>query len=174
MERERAQRIKLLILDVDGVQTDGGLYMGVEGEVLRRFDIRDGTGIALAIQAGLRVAFMSGKSSPAIRRRAAELGVEDVFEDLRDKNEAYEGLKSRYGLSDEEVAYVADDVIDLPVFRRVGLAIAVGDAAEEVQRFAHRVTVRPGGRGAVREVVEYILRAQGKWEAILKTRFGLL
>jgi 3-deoxy-D-manno-octulosonate 8-phosphate phosphatase (KDO 8-P phosphatase) len=174
MERERAQKIKLIILDVDGVQTDGGLYMGLEGETLRRFDIRDGTGISIAIEAGLRVAFMSGKSSPAIRRRAAELGVEDVFEDLRDKNEAYEALKTRYGLLDEEVAYVADDIIDLPVLQRVGLAIAVGDAVEEVQRVAHRVTVRPGGRGAVREVVEYILRAQGKWEEILKTRYGLL
>ncbi len=174
MDRDRAQKIKLLILDVDGVQTDGGIYIGGRGDPLRRFDIRDGTGIYIAIEAGIRVAFMSGKSSRAVRKRAADLGVKDVFEGLRDKGEAYERLKSKYGFIDEEVAFVGDDVIDLPVLRQVGLAIAVGDAVEEVQQVAHRVTVRPGGRGAVREVVEYILRAQGKWEEIVQRRYGLL
>ncbi len=158
---------------MDGVQTDRGIYLGSDGAPVRRYDVRDGTGITVALDAGLRIAFLSGKSSPSIRARASELGVEDVYEDLRNKAQAYEELKAKHGLADEEVAYVADDVIDLPVMRCVGLPIAVADAAEEVLAVATRVTIRPGGHGAVREAIEFILRAQGKWDETLKTRFGL-
>ena len=169
--QEAARKIRLIILDVDGVQTDRGIYVASDGGSMRRFDIRDGTGVAL--DAGLQIAFLSGKGSPSIRARAEELGVEDVYENLRDKTPAYEELKAKHGLADDEVAYVADDVIDLPVMRRVGLPVAVADAAVEVLTAATRVTIRPGGHGAVREAVEFILHAQGKWDETLKSRFGL-
>ncbi|MFQ5694023.1 MAG: KdsC family phosphatase [Nitrospinota bacterium] len=171
--QERARRIRFVILDVDGVQTDCGLYLGADGVPLRRFDIRDGTGIVIALQAGFKVAFLSGKGSPSIRTRAADLGVEDVYEDLTDKLAAYEDLKAKHGLADEEVAYLADDVIDLPVLRRVGLPMAVADAAAEVLAAAARVTIRPGGHGAVREAIEFILTAQGKWWKTLQARYGV-
>ena len=172
LPQERARKIRLLMLDVDGVQTDRGLSYGEDGGPVRRFDVRDGTGIALAQQSGIVVAFLSGKGAPSIRARAEELDVKDVYENLRDKVTAYEELKVKYGVTDDEVAYVADDVIDLPVLQKVGLPIAVADAAAEVLAAAARVTVRPGGHGAVREAVEFILRAQGKWGEALKLRFG--
>ena len=171
--QEAARKIRLLILDVDGVQTDRGIYVSSDGASMRRYDIRDGTGVTVALDAGLHVAFISGKGSPSIRARAEELGVEDVYENMRDKTPAYEELKAKHGLADEEIAYVADDVIDLPVMRRVGLPVAVADAAVEVLAAATRVTIRPGGHGAVREAVEFILHAQGKWNETLKSRFGL-
>ncbi len=171
--QERARKVRLILLDVDGVQTDGGLYLGPDGAPLRRFDVRDGTGISVALQAGFKVAFISGKGSPSIRSRAGELGVEDVYENLQRKTEAYEDLKAKYGLSDEEVAFLADDVIDLPVLRQVGLPLAVADAAAEVLAVAARVMIRPGGHGAVREAIEFIMRAQGTWDEALKTRYGV-
>jgi 3-deoxy-D-manno-octulosonate 8-phosphate phosphatase (KDO 8-P phosphatase) len=170
---ECARRIRLLILDVDGVQTDRGLYYGETGGVARRFDVQDGTGITLAQEAGIVVAFASGKGGVSIRARAEELGVEDIYENLRDKVKAYEELKAKYIVTDLEVAYIADDVIDLPVLRKVGLGIAVADAADEVLKAATWVTVCPGGRGAVRESVEFILRAQNKWDKVLEQRYGV-
>ena len=171
--QERARKVRLILLDVDGVQTDRGIYMGSDGSALRRFDVRDGTGITVALDAGLKIAFLSGKSSPSIRTRAEELGVVDVFENLEAKLEAYETIKAKYGVTDEEVAYLADDVIDLPVLCRVGLPMAVADAATEVLEAAVRVMICPGGHGAVREAIEFIMHAQGNWNEALKARFGL-
>ncbi|MFQ5913211.1 MAG: KdsC family phosphatase [Nitrospinota bacterium] len=171
--RDRARKIRLLLLDVDGVQTDRGIYLAADGAPMRRFDIRDGTGITVALDAGIKVAFLSGKGSPSIGSRAEELGVEDVYENLESKMAAYEELKAKHGLADEEIAYLADDLIDLPVLRRVGLPMAVADAAAEVLAEAARVTFRPGGHGAVREAIEFILHAQGKWDATLKSRYVL-
>lgn len=171
--QDRARKIRLLLLDVDGVQTDRGIYLGGDGVPLRRFDVRDGTGVSVALDAGLKVAFVSGKGSPAVRSRAEELGVKDVYENLQNKLVAYEELKGKYGLADEEVAYLADDVIDLSVLRRVGLPMAVADAASEVLAAAVRVTIRPGGHGAVREAIEFILRAQDRWDRALQARYSL-
>ena len=136
-------------------------------------DVQDGTGITLAQEAGIVVAFASGKGGVSIRARAEELGVEDIYENLRDKVKAYEELKAKYIVTDLEVAYIADDVIALPVLRKVGLGVAVADAADEVLKAATWVTVCPGGRGAVRESVEFILRAQNKWDKVLEQRYGV-
>jgi 3-deoxy-D-manno-octulosonate 8-phosphate phosphatase (KDO 8-P phosphatase) len=170
---DRARKVRLILLDVDGVQTDRGIYLGADGVPWRRFDVRDGTGITVAQDAGIKVAFLSGKASPSIRGRAEELGVTDVYEGLRNKLEAYEEVKTKYDAADTEVAYLADDVIDLPVLLRVGLPLAVADAAPEVLDAAIRVMICPGGQGAVREAIEFIMHAQGIWDRTLKARYGL-
>ncbi|MFQ5896220.1 MAG: KdsC family phosphatase [Nitrospinota bacterium] len=163
---ERARRVRLLAMDVDGVLTDGGIYLA-EGVELRRFDVKDGAGIVLAQRAGLEVAWLSGRSSPVVAARAADLGVRHLRQGSLDKLPGYLEVVSELGLADAQVAYVGDDVLDVPVLRRVGLAVAVADASPEARRAAHLVTRAAGGRGAVREVVELILKAQGKWEGLL-------
>ncbi len=163
----RAQSIRLLILDVDGVLTDGGLYFGPSGETLKVFHVRDGHGIKMAQQAGIEVAFLSGRRSDAARHRARELGVAHFYEGVRDKVAVLEQLAAALNLTPLQAAAVGDDLVDLPLMARVGLAVAVADAAPEVKAAAHWVTTLPGGKGAVREVCDLLLKVQGKWgEAI--------
>lgn len=159
--RERAARIRLVIFDVDGVLTDGSLYLGDDGQEYKAFHSRDGHGMVLLQESGVRLAVITGRTSNVVRLRMASLGIEDVFQGYRDKLLAYEELKRRHGLADEEIAYVGDDLVDLPVMARVGLAIAVADADPRVRALAHWCTAAPGGRGAAREVCELILDAQG-------------
>lgn len=159
--RERAARIRLAIFDVDGVLTDGSLYLGDDGQEYKAFHSRDGHGMVLLQESGVRLAVITGRTSNVVRLRMASLGIEDVFQGYRDKLLAYEELKRRHGLADEEIAYVGDDLVDLPVMARVGLAIAVADADPRVRALAHWCTAAPGGRGAAREVCELILDAQG-------------
>ena len=161
--RERAKRIKLLILDCDGVLTDGRIIPLSETDETKFFDAKDGHGLRMATRAGLKTAIISGRSSFAVRTRAKDLGLTYLYEGIWVKTEPYEEILREEGLVDAEVCYVGDDVTDIPLLRRVGLAIAVGDAAEEVKSHSHFVTARPGGRGAVREVVELILKCQDKW-----------
>jgi 3-deoxy-D-manno-octulosonate 8-phosphate phosphatase (KDO 8-P phosphatase) len=157
------RRIRLVVLDVDGVMTDGGLYYGPTGEEWKRFDVKDGLALARAVTAGLGVAIVSARRSAAVARRCAELGVVEVHQAVGDKLAAYERLRARHGCQDAEVACMGDDLADLAVMRRAGLAVAPADAAPEVRRAAGWVSRAPGGRGAVREVLEAILRARGAW-----------
>ena len=161
---ERMRRIRLLILDVDGVLTDGGIYMGPEGEAMKRFDIKDGLGLVLWHRAGGMTAILTGRSSKIVEDRMKELHISCVRQGCADKGAAYEELKAELKLSDDEVAYIGDDLIDLPVMKKVGLPVAVADAVSEARDAARLVTTHTGGYGAVRETVERILRAQGRFE----------
>ncbi len=162
---ERMKRVRLIILDVDGVLTDGGIYMGPDGEALKRFDIKDGAGIMLWHRSGGKTAILTGRSSKIVENRAKELSISVVRQGCLDKRAVYEELKKELLLSDDEIAYIGDDFIDLPVMRVAGLPIAVADAAPEAKNVARLVMDHAGGHGAVREAVERILRAQNKWEA---------
>jgi len=164
---ERARRIRILILDCDGVLTDGRIIMLPTGDETKVFDVKDGHAIVMLHRAGLRSGIISGRQSPIVRARAKELGIAHLHEMAWVKTEAYEQILAEENLTNEAVCYVGDDVVDIPLMRRAGLAVAVADAVAEVKQFAHLVTERAGGRGAVREVIELIMRAQGKWEEVL-------
>ncbi len=163
----RAKKIRMIIFDVDGVLTDGGIYMGETGELFKPFHARDGLGITLAQKAGLQTGIITGRDSAMLAKRAAELKITAVWQGKRDKRAAYCELKQKFHLQDEEIAYVGDDLIDLPVMVQVGFPAAVGDAVLEVRNMAAFVASQHGGQGAVREILEFILKAQGKWEAIV-------
>jgi 3-deoxy-D-manno-octulosonate 8-phosphate phosphatase (KDO 8-P phosphatase) len=146
---------------VDGVLTDGSLFLGDDGQEYKAFNSRDGHGMTMLRQTGVKLAVITGRSSEVVRIRMQSLGVEHVYQGRRDKVPAYEELKRASGLADEQIAYVGDDVVDLPVMRRVGLSIAVADAHPLLQQHAHWHTRSPGGRGAGRDVCELIMEAQG-------------
>jgi len=171
----RARQIKLLLLDCDGVLTDGGLDYTFDGkrvmEGLKVFHIHDGLGLKLAREAGLKLGIISGRISPALTARARELQIDRLHQGIDDKLSVYEQIKTAEGLADDQIAYVGDDLPDLPVMRCVGLAIAVSDAVDEIRECAHFVTNKPGGRGAAREAVELILKAQDKWRESLQRFF---
>ena len=165
---ERARRVKLIIFDVDGVLTDGSLNIGAHGEIFKRFHSRDGFGITLAHSCGLKSAIITGRTTEITAHRAAELKISTVLQGQMNKRDAYKKIKSQFGLTDDEICYVADDVIDLPVFVQVGFRAAVADASPEVVERAHFVSDNVGGHGAAREVVEFILKSQGFWQAIIE------
>jgi 3-deoxy-D-manno-octulosonate 8-phosphate phosphatase (KDO 8-P phosphatase) len=160
MARPVLRNIRALVLDVDGVLTDGGMYYGSSGEPLKKFNVRDGMGLRLVREAGLVVAFISGDRSAAVQRRAEKLGIRDLFLGAEDKLDALERFLKSRRIASREAAYVGDDVNDLPPMRRVGLAIAVADAAPEVRKAAHWVTRRRGGDAAVREVCDILLKSR--------------
>ncbi len=164
---ERAARIRLVVFDVDGVLTDGSLFLGDGGEEYKAFHSRDGHGMKMLQEAGVELAVITGRTSRVVEHRMASLGIEHVFQGQRDKLPAFEALLARLGLEAAECAYVGDDVVDLPVMRRVGLAVAVQDAHPLVVRHAHWQTPSPGGRGAARDVCELILEARGDLERML-------
>jgi 3-deoxy-D-manno-octulosonate 8-phosphate phosphatase (KDO 8-P phosphatase) len=170
-----AARIRLLALDVDGVLTDNGIYLGpVDGQPveLKRFDIQDGLGHMLMRAAGIPIVWVSGRHSEATTMRARELRVEEVLQvGGPEKLEAFGALLARRGIAWEEAAFVGDDLADLQVLRRVGLPIAVANAVEDVKAIAAHVTGAPGGHGAVREVIELLLRARGLWGDLLEHYF---
>ena len=159
----RAAAIKAVILDVDGVLTDGRVGYGAT-ETYKFFDIRDGHMIRMALRAGLLVGILSGRKDPANRRRAEELEMSFILEGQHDKRVAFEGLLRAHQLAANECLYVGDDVVDLPVMRRVGVAVCVADAPAEVAAHAHWRTTAPGGRGAVRETLVWLLKEQGRWD----------
>jgi 3-deoxy-D-manno-octulosonate 8-phosphate phosphatase (KDO 8-P phosphatase) len=163
----RARRISLLLMDVDGVLTDGRISY-IEGSAeAKTYDVKDGIGLSMARRMGLRTGVISGRGGAAVVRRIEELGVHEVHLRVRDKLQAYDRIVRRLKLHDAQVCYMGDDLTDLPVLGRVGLPVAVADARPEVLRRALFVTRQPGGRGAVREVVDAILKAQGKWPEVL-------
>jgi YrbI family 3-deoxy-D-manno-octulosonate 8-phosphate phosphatase len=163
----RCRRLKLVLSDVDGVMTDGRVLLLPDGGEAKAFDIKDGLGVVLAHRAGLRTGILSGRSSPAVARRAAELGMAVVLQGVSDKATAFRELLAREHLRPEEVAYVGDDVNDLPVMVEAGLSAAPADAPLEVRARAFMVTDARGGRGCLREFLEAILRARGDWEGLL-------
>jgi 3-deoxy-D-manno-octulosonate 8-phosphate phosphatase (KDO 8-P phosphatase) len=154
---KRCKKIKLLLLDVDGVLTDGRLYYGSGGEVIKTFDVRDGYGLKLWHEAGFRSGIISGRNSDIVSFRAAELKMSFVYQGNDDKIAAFDELMKEAGVQTDEIAFVGDDTLDIPVFERVGLAIAVADAHEKVRSTAHYITKARGGRGAVREVIDLLL-----------------
>ena len=150
-------------MDVDGVLTDGKLHFTSDGEEFKTFDAQDGHGIAMAQRVGLTIGFISGRPSKATTRRAADLRVKIVLQKPTNKMEMVEQVKRHHGFANDEIAFMGDELVDLPALRRVGLAVAVPNAVHEVKRVAHYVTRRRGGNGAVREVIEMILKARGSW-----------
>ena len=164
----RAKKIKLIIFDVDGTLTDGGIYIGTNGEIFKAFNCQDGFGIVTAHKLGLKTAIITGRESVITSNRAKELGITAVKQGQMDKRNAYKELKAEFNLRDEEIAYVGDDIIDLPVFVQVGFRAAVGNANIELKERAHFVAKNDGGKGAVREVLEFIFKSQGKWTEIVK------
>jgi 3-deoxy-D-manno-octulosonate 8-phosphate phosphatase (KDO 8-P phosphatase) len=165
----RAAKIRLILFDVDGVLTDGKIVMHADGSESKVFDIKDGTGIVWAQRLGLTVGFLSARSSAATAQRAAQLGITLLHQGVASKLETYEQIADSLMLDDEEVAYMGDDILDLPVLARVGLAAAPADAAEDVRGRVHWVAKANGGNGAARELIEVILRAQGLWDTVLAT-----
>ncbi len=157
-----AKKIKLLILDVDGVMTDNTIYLDDRGVESKKFNILDGMGIWLAQKAGIEVAFISGRPSKATQHRASHLEIQHVYLSEVNKRSAYENLKKKLKIKDEEIAYVGDDILDVPVLKRAGLPICARNANLAVKKFAKVVTKAKGGEGAVREVVEIILKAKNK------------
>jgi 3-deoxy-D-manno-octulosonate 8-phosphate phosphatase (KDO 8-P phosphatase) len=160
--------VQLLILDVDGVLTDGGIIRDDAGQQIKRFHVRDGAGVVLWRRLGKDVAIITGKESEVVSHRAEELGIRHVYQNVGNKVEAYEQVKDELGVSDAQVAYVGDDLPDLPVMRRVAAPIAVADAVEEVRAVAKYVTKYPGGYGAVRDAIEYLCKEMGLWEQVLE------
>jgi 3-deoxy-D-manno-octulosonate 8-phosphate phosphatase (KDO 8-P phosphatase) len=160
----QARRIELLILDVDGVLTDGKMYFGPWASAAAAFNSLDGSGIKMLQRAGVRVGIITGRASDGVAQRAAMLGIQILHQNIDDKLAACEEVKEETGLPDEKIAYMGDDLPDLIVMRRVGLAIAPPNACPEVLEQAHVITERRGGEGAVREAVEALLKCQGKWQ----------
>jgi 3-deoxy-D-manno-octulosonate 8-phosphate phosphatase (KDO 8-P phosphatase) len=168
----RARRIKLLLMDCDGVLTDGRLELLENGDEQKTFHARDGQGISLFHRAGLKTGIISGRTSSAVERRALDLSMTYVRQSAEDKIKAFDEILALAKVSRHECAYIGDDLGDIPVMDRVELAIAVADAAFETKQAAHFVTEERGGHGAVREVTELILKAQGSWDDLVKKYFG--
>jgi len=164
--QKRAKNIRLLLLDVDGVLTDGRIIYDGSGREGKSFNIKDGLGMVLLQRAGLEIGILSGRKSPAVTARAKELGIGLCKQKVLNKGKALEAILRMKKIRAEQICFVGDDLVDLPVFLRAGLAVAVADSAEEVQANAHYVTRLPGGQGAVREVCELILKAQGQWKKV--------
>jgi len=160
--------IQLLVVDVDGVLTDGSLIINPDGSESKSFSTLDGHGLRLWRRAGLKVAFLSGRVSGPTQYRAQQLGIDYCLQDCHDKLSSLEQLLKQTGLSAEQVAYIGDDLPDLPPIRCAGFGVAVANAVDEVKDAADYVTANPGGNGAVREVIEYILKNTGRWDELMK------
>jgi 3-deoxy-D-manno-octulosonate 8-phosphate phosphatase (KDO 8-P phosphatase) len=161
----RARKIRLLVMDVDGVLTDGRMVLSDRGDELKMFHTHDGLGLALAHRAGLQTAMVTGETSPIAKTRGDKLGVGTVVLGARRKGEVVDALLAKAGLPAAALAYIGDDLLDIPALQRAGLAVAVADAVADVKAVAHIVVKAPGGHGAVRECVELILRAQRVWQS---------
>ncbi|HAU39226.1 MAG TPA: phenylphosphate carboxylase subunit delta [Phycisphaerales bacterium] len=168
MSRIDYSRIELLVLDVDGVMTDGRITLTPAGEEIKSFHVRDGSGMKYWQRVGKKIAILTGRGSPAVLRRAEDLGVDVVRLNCKDKLPAYEQVLAELGVSDDQTAVVGDDLPDLPLVRRAALGVATADAVEELRREADHVTQLPGGEGCVREVIELILKRSGLWQKVLE------
>ncbi|MHB8844628.1 MAG: KdsC family phosphatase [Nitrospirota bacterium] len=164
--KAKAKKIKLLLLDVDGVLTDGRIILDNQGNELKAFHVRDGHGIKLAQRAGIVIGIITGRKAEVVNIRARELAIEEVHQGALDKIVVYESILGRYGLRDDEVAFIGDDIVDAGILKRVGLAVAVADCDPSVKPLADMVTKAAGGRGAVREVINLLLASRGKAPAL--------
>ena len=167
--QKRLAQIKLLALDVDGVLTDGTINIGNSGEIFKGFNAKDGLGISCALRSGVHIAIITGRKSEIIHKRAEELGISLLCEGVKDKYSELRRLAEELQLTQEEIAYMGDDLNDLPAFKAAGISFAPQDAVTEVITMVNIVTTKCGGRGAVREAVENILKAQNTWEALVAT-----
>jgi 3-deoxy-D-manno-octulosonate 8-phosphate phosphatase (KDO 8-P phosphatase) len=170
--RDKIIKVKLLILDVDGVLTDGRIIYDSEGRESRSFDAQDGIGILLLRAAGIKTIMITIKPSKAVEYRARDLKVEEVYQGVKPKTKALQQILAKHGLNRDEICYVGDDLVDIGMMKAVGFPVAVENAAREVKEAASYVTERLGGRGAVREIAELILKTQGKWNKLLDTEFA--
>jgi len=164
-------RIKLLLLDVDGVMTDGRIIYLNDGGEAKAFDVKDGHGLKLIQRAGIKVGIITGRQSDIVARRAAELGIELVYQGAKDKMQPFMEILEKLGLKASEVAYVGDDLVDLPVMRLVGFSATVADASDDIKSYVDLVTSRPGGRGAVREVCDLLLKQSSLWTSVTSRYF---
>jgi len=165
-EKERARKIKMIIMDVDGTLTDGSLLLLPDGEELKSYNVKDGTGVLLARMAGLKTGIITGKISSSLKKRAEKLKIMEVYEGVLDKKKVLLEILEKNKLNPEHIAYIGDDVGDLEVIKSVGLAGAVADAHPEIKKHSHFICCNPGGKGAVREFIEFILEAQNKWPTV--------
>ncbi|MFH0731992.1 MAG: HAD hydrolase family protein [Candidatus Omnitrophota bacterium] len=165
---DKINKIKMLIMDVDGVLTDGGIVLGTFGSELKFFNVHDGFGLTLWRKGGYKSAIITANSSSAVRRRAKFLQVDKVCQKAFDKLEAYGKIKKEFGLTDEQICFIGDDLIDLPVLKRVGFSCCVANALEDIKLSVDYVTKNSGGHGAVREVIDLILKRQNIWQQVAK------
>ena len=170
--QEQLAKIKLLLLDVDGVLTDGRIIYDNHGNELKAFDVKDGHGLKMLQRAGIKVGIITGRSSAVVARRAEELGIKILYQGALQKLEPYREILSDLKITDEQVAYVGDDVVDLPILQRVGFSATVADAVPEVLPLVDYVASRCGGRGAVREVCDLLLRSSGRWDELTERYFS--
>ncbi len=168
---ERAKKIRLVTFDVDGVLTAGGMLYGQEGIEAKHFHVHDGQGMRHLLQTGVDVAIITACKSPIIKRRMEDLGIKHVYQQQTDKLAAYEDLKQKLNLSDEQIAYIGDDLPDLPILSRAGLAITVANAPKIMQQYVHWTTHKKGGKGAAREICDFIMQAQGTYQTIIDSYF---
>ena len=163
----RAAKVRLFIFDVDGVLTDGSLTYGADGEVTKTFNVHDGLGIKLLQEAGIKTAIISARRTPIVLARAKDLGIEYVHQGGHDKLTPFKAMLEQIGITEEQVAFIGDDVVDLPILSRAGFAVSVPNGRPEVHARAHYITEAAGGRGAVREACEFVLRATGNYERVM-------
>ena len=169
---EKSKKIKLILLDVDGVLTDGSIIFGESNQELKVFNIKDGLGIKLAQAGGIEIGIITGRTSEAVKKRADELAIKILYQGQRDKVKVYEQIKNDLGLKDDQIAYVGDDLSDLKLLQKVGFSITVNDACDEVKAEVDYIIKCPGGKGAVREVIELILKSQGKWQGLIQKYYS--
>ena len=167
--KERARRIKLLILDVDGILTDGRIIYDSKGNDLKVFDVYDGMGIHLLGEAGIKTILISARASKTIKIRAKDMGVSEIFENADKKINVYNKILKKFKLKDENICFMGDDLVDLAILKRAGFAVSVPNACGEAKKTSHYVTRKRGGKGAVREVCELILKNKNKWSHLLKS-----
>ena len=161
---EKAKRVKLLIIDIDGVMTDGHIIYSIYGDELKFFDVQDGFGITLLNRAGIKSVIITAKKSRIVKLRARDMKVAKAYQGHHDKLAPFKHAIRKFRVSPEEVCFVGDDLLDLPILKRVGFAVAVANAVDEVKKHSHHVTERAGGHGAVREICDLIIKSQGKWD----------
>jgi len=161
---DRARRVKMLITDIDGVMTDGRIVYSIYGDELKFFDVTDGFGMSLLNRVGIKTVIITAKKSKIVKMRGRDLKVARVYAGFLDKLVPFNDLLKRFKITAEEICFIGDDLIDVPVLKRVGFAVSVPNAVEEVKTVAHHITTKPGGRGAVRELCDLILKSQDKWD----------
>ncbi len=165
---EKMKTIRLLVLDVDGVMTDGKIIMNDMGREIKNFDVKDGHGIKILMRCGIDVILLTGRRSAVVEHRAKDIGIEEVYQGIYNKLEKFEEILQNKSFNYENIAFVGDDIVDIPLLKRVGFSVAVADAIEDVKKCVDYITKKAGGDGAVREVCELILQAQGKWIDVAK------
>ena len=171
--KERLQKIKMLLLDVDGILTDGRIIYSSDGSETKAFDVKDGHGLKMIQRAGIEVGIITGRKSSVVERRAKELGISILYQGAKDKLVPFREILEHHSIGEDEIAYVGDDIVDLPILLRVGFAATVADALPEVKQRVHYVTDRKGGKAAVREICDLILKESGRWDGVAAKYFQL-